>query len=168
MVQTPATDTSQKTNEKWVQSLAMLYQACEPLTYDCIRTEEETNEIFRNIGKHVYECSRELDAIKNGNTQRIDPSVPMEWLQSLALLYEACEQLLTFCLHTKEEEKAMRSEIERKTYYCTHVKLAIQDSEKSTSWDDWSDKESRFDVFVSAHKPNEFAEDLKRAFDGDR
>jgi hypothetical protein len=50
----------------WIQSLGLLFQACEPLTYDCIRSKTEYAALVRNIERHAYYCADVKDAIDNG------------------------------------------------------------------------------------------------------
>lgn len=41
----------------WLQSLGLLFQSCEPLTFDCLRTEEERSNLINDISSHAYYCS---------------------------------------------------------------------------------------------------------------
>ena len=75
-----------------------------------------------------------------------------KWLQSLVLLFQACEPLTHDSRLTKEEFAERQRNIERHTFYCLHVKLAIEDGVEPLSWDDWSDKEKRFEVEGHAFK----------------
>ena len=54
-------------------------------------------------------------------------------------------------LLTKEEIEVRNANIERHTFYCLHVKGAIEDGVEPLSWDEWSIKEQRFvvDAFTS-------------------
>jgi hypothetical protein len=73
-----------------------------------------------------------------------------KWLQALALLFQACEPLTHDCMFTKEEVKERDRSIERHTFYCLHVKMAIEDGVEPLSWDDWNDIEKRFKVEAQA------------------
>ncbi len=98
-----------------------------------------------------------------------------KWTQALALLFEACRPLTFDCRLTKEEVEARNSNIERHTFYCLHVKGAIEDGVEPLSWDEWSDKEKRFSVEAMYSKltdvgPSEqdlqnLANDLNAMFD---
>lgn len=50
----------------WIQSLGLLFHACEPLTYDCDRTDEEQAALIRDIEKHAYYCQEVKDDIERG------------------------------------------------------------------------------------------------------
>lgn len=63
---------SKSFDEIWIQSLALLFQACEPLTYDCLRSEEEHQELINNIEKHSCYCSDVKYNIERGK-------VPPTW-----------------------------------------------------------------------------------------
>jgi hypothetical protein len=43
-----------KSEDKWLQSLVLLFQACEPLTHDSLLTKEEFAERQRNIERHTF------------------------------------------------------------------------------------------------------------------
>jgi hypothetical protein len=64
-----------RVNETWVQALALLYQACEPLTYDCLHTKEEQEALIKNITDHAYYCSNVKRDIEKGN----EPQTWDEW-----------------------------------------------------------------------------------------
>ena len=73
-----------------------------------------------------------------------------KWLKSLGLLFQACEPLTYDCLLTNEEVKEQQYDIEHHTFYCLHVKLAIEDGVEALSFDEWSAKEKDFLVTASA------------------
>ena len=59
--------TAPSQNEIWLQSLGLLFNACEPLTYDCMRTEEEQKELYKNIEHYTHYCAevkRDIDSGK--------------------------------------------------------------------------------------------------------
>jgi len=59
----------------WIQALGLLYQACEPLTYDCINTKKEIDALIKDIEKHAYFCHDVKNDIENGLT----PETWDEW-----------------------------------------------------------------------------------------
>jgi hypothetical protein len=59
----------------WIQSLGLLFQACEPLAYDCIRTEEEQTSLIRDIKKHTYYCHD----VRNDIEKCVRPKAWDEW-----------------------------------------------------------------------------------------
>lgn len=59
----------------WIQALGLLYQACEPLVYDCIRTDEEQSNLIKDIEKHTYYCHD----VKNDIEKGLIPAVWGEW-----------------------------------------------------------------------------------------
>lgn len=83
-----------------------------------------------------------------------------KWTQSLTLLFEACRPLTFDCILTKEEIEARNADIERHTFYCLHVQGAIEDGVEPLSWDDWSDKESRFNVEATMYSSKITEQDL--------
>jgi hypothetical protein len=84
-------------------------------------------------------------------TEQMETDTASEkWLQALALLFQACEPLTHDCRFTKEEVKERDRSIERHTFYCLHVKMAIEDGVEPLSWDDWNDIEKRFKVEAQA------------------
>lgn len=68
------------------------------------------------------------------------------WLQALGLLFIACEPLTHDCIRSKEEAEDLLSGIERHTFYCLHVKLAIEDGVEPVTWERWSGLEKKFTV----------------------
>jgi hypothetical protein len=104
-----------------------------------------------------------------------------KWLQALALLFQACEPLTHDCILTKEEIRERERNIERGTFYCLHVKRAIEDGFEPLSWDEWNDTEKRFKVEAQAFTKKieelvtpkldpiniqEFGEQLSKMFEG--
>jgi hypothetical protein len=65
------------TNNEWLQALGLLFLACEPLVYDCLRTEEEQRELISNITTHTYYCYDVKRAIELGTK----PKTWDEWNQ---------------------------------------------------------------------------------------
>lgn len=78
-------------------------------------------------------------------TQQTD-TASERWFQALALLFQACEPLTHDCTLTPEEVEVRNRNIERHTFYCIHVKMAIEYGVEPLSWDDWNDTEKRFKV----------------------
>lgn len=78
--------------------------------------------------------------------------VTSEWMDSLTLLFRACEPLTDPCDYTQQQREAEVDNIERHTFYCLHVKLALQDGVRPLSWDEWSEKEKSFKVEARAVK----------------
>jgi hypothetical protein len=64
-----------------------------------------------------------------------------EWLQSLGLLFLACEPLVYDCLRTEEEQRELVSNIKAHTYYCYDVKKAIELGTKPKTWDEWNQRQ---------------------------
>lgn len=64
------------TNDIWVQSLGLLFIACEPLTYDCRRSEEESKDLYENISHHAYYCS----CVKRDLERGIVPKTWDQWI----------------------------------------------------------------------------------------
>jgi len=56
----------------WLQSLGLLFRACDPLTYNCRRTREERASIIEDISNHTYYCQSVRDAIETD-------ARPMTW-----------------------------------------------------------------------------------------
>jgi hypothetical protein len=65
-------------NDIWIQSLGLLFVACEPLTYDCLRSKEENKILQDNISTHVYYCSSVKRDIGNGKV----PKTWDQWIDS--------------------------------------------------------------------------------------
>jgi len=84
-----------------------------------------------------------------------------KWTQALTLLFEACEPLTFDDDLTKEQLEARNSNIERYTFYCVHVKGAIEDGVEPLNWDEWSDREQSFMV----EDLQQFANDLTQMFE---
>jgi hypothetical protein len=59
----------------WQHSLVLLYQACEPLIFDCLRSEEEYAELIRNIIEHTYYCH----CVKRDIDHGVHPDTYDEW-----------------------------------------------------------------------------------------
>jgi len=85
-----------------------------------------------------------------------------KWTQALILLFEACRPLTFDCRLTKEQIDARNSNIERHTFYCLHVKGAIEDGVEPLSWDVWSDKAEHFSVNAIARPVRVTPEDLQQ------
>lgn len=97
-----------------------------------------------------------------------------KWTQALTLLFEACKPLTFDCILTKEEVQARDSNIERHTFYCEHVKGAIEDGVEPLSFDNWNAKATSFNVEAEVTKEdldnNHFQvlmQALRRRFDKD-
>jgi hypothetical protein len=56
--------TKEALDERWVQSLALLYQACEPLTYDCKWREEDLKKQRDEIREATFQCYFIKEAIE--------------------------------------------------------------------------------------------------------
>jgi hypothetical protein len=87
-----------------------------------------------------------------------------KWLQSLGLLFQACEPLTYDCIRDKKESDELYRNIERHVFYCLHVKLAIKDGVEPISWDSWSEKEKSFNVSVKVtplYTDDEISDKLK-------
>lgn len=101
-----------------------------------------------------------------------------KWITALGLLFLACKPITYDCILTKEEVKEQEDDISRHTFYCLHVKKAIEDGVEPLSWDEWSSKEASFVISVKAEAINdsghyskldkissrEFEDDLTNAF----
>jgi hypothetical protein len=59
----------------WQHSLVLLYQACEPLVFDCRRSKEERDELIRNITDHTYYCH----CVKRDIDHGVKPDTWDEW-----------------------------------------------------------------------------------------
>lgn len=53
-------------NDKWKQSLSLLFIACEPLTHDSIRSKQEQKELEDNISHHTFYCLYVKECIEQG------------------------------------------------------------------------------------------------------
>lgn len=62
------------------------------------------------------------------------------WLQSLGLLYKACEPLTYDLDLSSEDHKNLISDIERHAYYCSYVKDDMDKGILPKTWDDWASK----------------------------
>ena len=69
-----------------------------------------------------------------------------KWLQALSILFQACQPLTYDCKLTADEVKDRSLKIEKRTFYCLHVKMAIEDGVEPLSWEEWSAKEEKFKV----------------------
>lgn len=63
------------TLEKWTQSLALLFEACRPLTFDCRLTKEEIEARNADIERHTFYCLHVQGAIEDG----VEPLSWDEW-----------------------------------------------------------------------------------------
>jgi hypothetical protein len=68
------------------------------------------------------------------------------WLQSLGLLFRACEPLTHDCLRTEDERKVLIKEIELNTYYCADVKEDMENGRRPKTWDEWNDMRKTYVV----------------------
>jgi hypothetical protein len=93
---------------------------------------------------------------------------PVEiWLQSLGLLYKACEPLTFDCLRTEEEQSLLMKDITDHTYYCACVKRDVERGKKSESWDEWNSDVETVNVMVSKDDRQGFGDLLTKIFDGE-
>ena len=150
-------------DDKFIQSLGMLYLACEPLVFDCIMTPEEIQALYDKIAKQTYDCHPHesrgswLQALQDKR------------LQSWGLLYLACRRLIYDDKRTKEETKALHDLIEHHTFYCKHVELAIKDGVEPLGFEAWDKKAKNFHVTASVYKidpidPQKFGDQLTQMF----
>jgi hypothetical protein len=65
----------QKNAMKWTQALNLLFEACRPLTFDCILTKEEIAVRDENVYNHVLYCEHVKVAIEDG----VEPLSFDEW-----------------------------------------------------------------------------------------
>lgn len=63
---------SLKSSVIWIQSLGLLFASCEPLTYDCLRTEDEYQALIDDISRHAYYCAHVKECLDHGN-------MPLTW-----------------------------------------------------------------------------------------
>jgi hypothetical protein len=61
--------------ERWTQALILLFEACEPLTFDCPLSKEEIEARNTDIKKHTFYCLHVKGAIKDG----VEPLSWDEW-----------------------------------------------------------------------------------------
>jgi len=71
------------------------------------------------------------------------------WLQALGLLYQACEPLTHDCILYADDIKTQRENIAHQTFYCMHVKGAIEDGITPLSYDEWDNRAQAFEVNAS-------------------
>lgn len=69
-----------------------------------------------------------------------------KWFHALDLLFKACQPLTYDSKLTAEEIKERSRNIEKHTFYCLHVKFAIEDGFEPLSWDEWSGREQHLQV----------------------
>jgi hypothetical protein len=82
-------------------------------------------------------------------TEQMETDTASEkWLQALALLFQACEPLTHDCILTKKEVMERDRSIGRHTFYCLHVKMAIEDGVEPLSWDEWNYTQAAANVFA--------------------
>jgi hypothetical protein len=93
---------------------------------------------------------------------------PVEiWLQSLGLLYKACEPLTFDCLRTEEEQSLLMKDITDHAYYCSFVKYDVEKGKKPKTWDEWISGVEEFNVMVSNDDRQGFGDLLTKIFDGE-
>lgn len=69
--------TREALDERWVQSLAMLYQACEPLTYDCDWSDEDLWKQQDEIREAAFRCYFVKEALENEiRNQEVEAETP--------------------------------------------------------------------------------------------
>ena len=92
------------------------------------------------------------------------------WLQSLGLLFQACEPLTYDCDRTDEEQAALISDIEKHTYYCSDVKAAIERCLKPETWDEWNNEDESVveerNIALEPIDRREFGDVLTKIYDG--
>lgn len=79
-------------NDILYQALGLLFAACKPLTFDCLRTAEERNTLIREIEKITYYCCDVKECIDN----KKKPPTYDEWLHG-----KVCEDYVNGNLFTK-------------------------------------------------------------------
>lgn len=52
--------------EKWTQALTLLFEAARPLTFDCLRTQEEVKALDQSVFDHIIYCEHVKGAIEDG------------------------------------------------------------------------------------------------------
>ncbi|MCK9567671.1 hypothetical protein M0R72_01820 [Candidatus Pacearchaeota archaeon] len=72
------------------------------------------------------------------------------WLQSLGLLFRACEPLTFDCRRSEKEQKALMQDIESHTYYCADVKEDMENERRPKTWDEWNDMRKTYVVEESS------------------
>lgn len=75
-----------------------------------------------------------------------------KWIDSLESLFNECKYLTSPIEPIGEKKKSIVSNIEKRTFYCLHVKMALENGAEPVSWEEWSKKEAAFDVSASAVK----------------
>lgn len=51
---------------KWTQALTLLFEAARPLTFDCLRTKEESKTLDKDVFDHIIYCEHVKGAIEDG------------------------------------------------------------------------------------------------------
>lgn len=131
--------------ENCIQSLNLLFNACKPLTFDCMRSEKERSELISNITNYTYYCTDNIenpDNIKKDFTNDIDSSLNdnVFWIQSLCLLFVSCEPLIYDSDYNNEEINDIIKDISNHIFYCVGVKDCIENKIKTETWDEFIDK----------------------------
>lgn len=51
---------------RWTQALTLLFEAARPLTFDCMRTKEESKALDKAVFDHIIYCEHVKGAIEDG------------------------------------------------------------------------------------------------------
>ena len=87
------------------------------------------------------------------------------WIQSLGVLFMACEQLTYDCYLSENEYKTLIKEIEHKTYYCADVKEDIENGRTPKTWDEWNKSDvEEVSVGIDPVNSREFGDILTKIY----